>query len=379
MDVTIYIISQLAVMALSLLLALYMLVRGHRMAHADAEFRVRRSLMVAFLLTLAAHSLSGCFIVHGEALEVHATQPLTLLYAAFAVLTLWGSAAMGRRHHQRLTTWTLMFQIPAVLLVVNALMLLSGHYRPIMVSADLLDYQVNAPVVFFGRVIFMAMLLVCWLTSLGMFVEEWLHYRGTRGDKPMEAQAAFSRCEVRLLCCWAALLLTAVVPFTLNFTPPHFVKNFLLVAALLWTAFVYQRLVVLTRERLTGTAMGRLLAGRLPVVLSLSQGGTTPWHTSFTQNPFFTNGHPALDEVAGVLGVDRDQLSYYVHQTLGTNFLAWVSEQRLRYCASELAHGRRKLAELASACGYNDQATFTRAFKRQYGVVPSEYRRKASD
>lgn len=208
-----------------LLLAGSVMIHGRQLAAADFSFRIHRWLMQWFLVALAAHSLSAGFIVRNEALEVYATQPLTLLYVAFAVLTMWGSAAMGRRHHQRLTTWILLLQIPTVLLVVNAMMLLSGHYRPIMAAADLLDYQANAPVVFYGRVIFMAMLLVVWLLSLGMFVEEWLHDSAARRSRQMDADASLHRHEVRLLCGWAVLLLAGTVPFTSNSSPPTTLKT----------------------------------------------------------------------------------------------------------------------------------------------------------
>ena len=379
MDVTIFLTAQIAVMAFSLLLALVILVHGHRYAVADGGFRLHRSLMVGFLAVLAAHSLSGCFIVRGGALEVYATQPLVLLYAAFAVLTMWGSAAMGRRHHQRLTTWVLLLQIPAVLLVVNALMLSSGHYRPIMASADLLDYQADAPVVFYGRVIFMAMLFVFWLLMLGMFVEQWQHDRSARRARQMDADASFHRHEVRLLCGWVILLTVGIVPFVNNIYPPHIGKDVLWVAALLWTAFVYRRLSALTRERLSGSLLGRLLAERLPVVLALEQGGTTPWQTYMPLNPFFASGNPVLDDIAGALGIGRDELSQYIHQALGTNLVAWVSEQRLLYSASQLEQGGRKISEIAAVCGYNDLPTFTRAFKRQFGMAPSEYRKQGKE
>lgn len=59
--------------------------------------------------------------------------------------------------------------------------------------------------------------------------------------------------------------------------------------------------------------------------------------------------------------------------------MAWVSEQRLLYSASQLEHGCRKISEIAAVCGYNDLPTFTRAFKRQFGMAPSEYRKQGKD
>jgi AraC-like DNA-binding protein len=97
------------------------------------------------------------------------------------------------------------------------------------------------------------------------------------------------------------------------------------------------------------------------------------------QNPFYCKGNPELDDVASALSIPRDELSQYVHQTLKTNLVAWVSEQRLRHCAEAIALADRKITEIAAATGYNDVPTFTRAFKRQYGVAQSEYRKKEKD
>lgn len=96
-------------------------------------------------------------------------------------------------------------------------------------------------------------------------------------------------------------------------------------------------------------------------------------------NPFFASGNPVLDDIAGALDIGRDELSQYIHQALGTNLVAWVSEQRLLYSASQLEQGGRKISELAAVCDYNDLPTFTRAFKRQFGMAPSEYRKQGKD
>ena len=82
-----------------------------------------------------------------------------------------------------------------------------------------------------------------------------------------------------------------------------------------------------------------------------------------------------LDDVAQALGVRSADVSEYV-QKQGVNFMAWVSNYRLRRSAELIVGTDRKINEIAISCGYNDLPTFTRAFKRQFGVTPSEYRKK---
>ena len=364
------------VAACCFVLAGVMMVCGRKLAAADFPFRLHRRLMLWFLVALAVHSLSAGFIVRGGSLEVYATQPLTLLYVSFAVLTMWGSLCFGRKHYGRLSAWVLLLQIPAVLLMVNVLMLASGNYRPLMNTADLLVYHKDAPVVFVGRVLFMSLLVVFWLMAIGMLVEAWLHSRQQSATSKAAPSLSLQRMESQLIGYWAIALLLAAIPFCLTNYLPHYVKNILFVIGLLLTARVYQQQVRFTRERLDGSITSRLIAERLSLVLTLEQGGTTPWGSYMPQNPFYAKGNPELGAIASALSVSRDDLSQYVHQSLHTNLVAWVSEQRLTYCASQLEQGKRKISEIAAACGYNDLPTFTRAFKRQYGVAPSEYRKQ---
>ena len=372
---TLFLNLQVLVTLSCLLMAATMLVHGRRLATADVAFQRHRRMMMWFLLALAAHSASSIFIVRGQNLEVYATQPLTLLYVAFAVLTMWGSLCFGRKHHCRLSIWVLLLQIPASLIVVNALMLASGNYRPLMNGYDLLVYHSDAPVVFMGRVLFMALILVFWLMAAGMLVEAWLHGRHQTDAAKAAPTLPLHRQEARLIAFWATALLIAVVPFCMKFYPPHYAKNALFIVGLLLTARLYQQQVCFARQRFDGSLTGFLVAKRLPMVLALELGGTTPFGSYIPLNPFYAKGNPELGDIASALGIPRDDLSQYVHQALKTNLVAWVSEQRLNHCAEALRQGNRKITEIAAATGYSDVPTFTRAFKRQYGVSPSEYRK----
>jgi AraC-like DNA-binding protein len=62
---------------------------------------------------------------------------------------------------------------------------------------------------------------------------------------------------------------------------------------------------------------------------------------------------------------------------LGTSPAAYVREQRLERARRALHDPRRRelgIAAVAGLCGFTDATTFTRAFRRAYGVTPAEYR-----
>jgi len=55
----------------------------------------------------------------------------------------------------------------------------------------------------------------------------------------------------------------------------------------------------------------------------------------------------------------------------------FISSLRLQRAQDLLANSRSSLAEIALACRFSSQSTFTRAFRKHVGVSPGEYRRNA--
>jgi len=66
----------------------------------------------------------------------------------------------------------------------------------------------------------------------------------------------------------------------------------------------------------------------------------------------------------------------------GTTFTAFVREQRLSRARTMLVSprfDRKRIGEIAYEVGFNDLSYFVRAFRRQFGVSPSEARRGVDD
>ena len=84
------------------------------------------------------------------------------------------------------------------------------------------------------------------------------------------------------------------------------------------------------------------------------------------------------DQVAATLGISVR----YLHQIFagaGTTFSSHVASQRLERARSALMSrrfGRTTMTDLAQELGFYDSSHFNRAFKRQYGLTPTAYRKR---
>jgi AraC family transcriptional regulator len=62
-------------------------------------------------------------------------------------------------------------------------------------------------------------------------------------------------------------------------------------------------------------------------------------------------------------------------ETVGVSPHAYVVMRRVRRAQRMLEHGKGRLADVAAACGFSNQAHFTTIFQRSIGVTPGAYRR----
>ena len=87
-----------------------------------------------------------------------------------------------------------------------------------------------------------------------------------------------------------------------------------------------------------------------------------------------------VDLIADSVGLSARQV-HRLFADEGMSLMRWVWVQRLEQCYRELSQdesGKRSISDVAFAWGFNDQAHFSRAFRKQFGIAPRELRRKAS-
>ena len=66
----------------------------------------------------------------------------------------------------------------------------------------------------------------------------------------------------------------------------------------------------------------------------------------------------------------------------GISLMRWVWVRRLEQCHRELSQnesGKRPISDIAYRWGFNDQAHFSRSFRKHFGISPRDLRRQSND
>jgi AraC-like DNA-binding protein len=83
-----------------------------------------------------------------------------------------------------------------------------------------------------------------------------------------------------------------------------------------------------------------------------------------------------LSELAAEVGASRSVISERFAHFLGESPMSYLARWRLQLAARLLQGNRMTMLQLASEVGYESEAAFNRAFKREFGLPPAQYRRK---
>ncbi len=85
----------------------------------------------------------------------------------------------------------------------------------------------------------------------------------------------------------------------------------------------------------------------------------------------------SLKTLARTFGYTAEHLSRMFIKYARINFKAYLQNVRLEYARNELAaESTRKISEIASLVGFSDSRAMEKAFKKQYGILPNEYRKQ---
>jgi len=83
-----------------------------------------------------------------------------------------------------------------------------------------------------------------------------------------------------------------------------------------------------------------------------------------------------VEGLAREAGVSRTVLGEKFAELIGEPPMRYCARWRMRVAANMLRDGKQNASNVAYSVGFNSEAAFTRAFKREYGVPPATWRRQ---
>lgn len=100
-------------------------------------------------------------------------------------------------------------------------------------------------------------------------------------------------------------------------------------------------------------------------------------YISETENYIMSRIHApvSVSEIANYLNIDRSHLSRIFKKEKGISPKQYISALKLDIAAQNLKKSEITVKEAALSIGYTNQAEFSKAFKKRFGILPSEWRK----
>ena len=84
------------------------------------------------------------------------------------------------------------------------------------------------------------------------------------------------------------------------------------------------------------------------------------------------------DDLAAELGMSRSAFATRFATVMGMPPMRYLTRWRMRLAANDLTGRGKSVSEIAYDLGYSSEAAFTRAFRREFGAPPGEWRSRAA-
>jgi AraC-like DNA-binding protein len=82
------------------------------------------------------------------------------------------------------------------------------------------------------------------------------------------------------------------------------------------------------------------------------------------------------ESLAHEVGMSRSAFAQHFSSLVGQPPMQYLATWRMHLAAQRLREGRNSVAQIAFGIGYDSEAAFSRAFKRQFGTAPGTWRRQ---
>ena len=86
-------------------------------------------------------------------------------------------------------------------------------------------------------------------------------------------------------------------------------------------------------------------------------------------------GNISLNQVAEATYLSPNYVSQLLKKQTGMAFVDWLTTRRMEQAQHLLAHTMERISKIANTVGFEDEAYFTRRFRKLFKQSPTEYRK----
>lgn len=84
-----------------------------------------------------------------------------------------------------------------------------------------------------------------------------------------------------------------------------------------------------------------------------------------------------IEDIATILGTNKNYLSYYINEKYGVNFSVWICKLRLAEAKKQMQDlPNKKLEDIAFSVGFSSASYFSKVFSLHEGISPARWRQK---
>jgi AraC-like DNA-binding protein/mannose-6-phosphate isomerase-like protein (cupin superfamily) len=158
-----------------------------------------------------------------------------------------------------------------------------------------------------------------------------------------------------------------------------------------WVAATLELVAAVTASSApgAGAVLSRLADAMLTQALRIALAelaSTDPPHAQALRDPqiaaaiHLVHAQPehawTVERLAAEVGYSRSAFASRFRELVGESPMSYVTRTRLGVAATLLQRTRVSIAQVARRSGYSSEASFSRAFKREFGIAPGAYRAK---
>lgn len=86
------------------------------------------------------------------------------------------------------------------------------------------------------------------------------------------------------------------------------------------------------------------------------------------------DAEPTLEKMSAHVGYSSYYCSSRFHEVVGLTFKTYVVKRKLSCAAKDLVNSKARIIDIATRYGFSSHEAFTRSFKKEYNMSPSQFR-----